>query len=337
MIAGASLLLTASISALLYNASIAVHQVVTTTDVRKLDIADLIRACDQIVEAEVVSVRDLDLSVDSSNKTPSKLLDVRVRNVLWGESGSGVMKLVAGPDTLIFHDFRGPRPGDVDIWFIERWHELGGYDARLRERLKEAAGTSDVMQVVANGRGRFPSREESGRRVVWVPTYAIALWEPVGGGHEDPDHHLEGWICADRGEFLARLLDSVMRLVPSIDVELQPATRPWISINPGGRCRNFAIENGGYSDIGTSGLAQILDVARNELFFDLPVDLGRAGGPEHRVFSIRIRTEHGSRLVRIHSRGVKGRDDPSAIDAIHRAHRVLHAMPYAKDWQLEDH
>jgi hypothetical protein len=321
----------------------AAHQTVTTTDVRKLDIADLIRGCDAIIEAEVVSVRYFDLSVDSSSKSPGKLVEVRVRDVLWGEPGPSVMQVVAGPDTLIFRDFRGPRPGDVDILFIERWHELGGYDANLRARLKDAVGTSDVMQVIANGRGRLPSREESGRHVLWIPTYSIALWEPLVAAREDPEHHMDGWICTDRGEFVAGLLDSVKRLVPSVELRevqlrgggvLSPT--PLVSIDPGGRCRNFAIEHGGYSDIGTKGLTQILDVARRERFFDLPLDLGHSTDPEISVFSIRIRTEHGSRLVRLHG-GVRKDGDQSTIDALDRVSRVLRAMPYSEYWRLGDH
>lgn len=341
MIAFAIPLVVTTAAALVPSTARGADQASATADVRKVDTSELIRECDEIIEAEVVSVRDLELPVASNSTTPSRLLEVRVRNVLWGEPGPSVMHVIAGPDTLIFRDYRGPRPGDVDIWLIERWHELGGYDVKLRERLKDAAGTSDVMQVVANGRGRFPSREELGRPVVWIPTYSIALWEPLVGGREDPQHRLEGWTCTDRSKFITGLLDSVKRLVPSIELRLQggdaPSTPPWVSISPGGRCRNFEIKNGGYSDIGAKGLAQILDVAQSEKFFDLPVDLGHAKGPEHTVLSIRIRSEHGSRLVRIHSSAVKGRDDPSALDAFDRVSRVLHAIPYAKDWGIGEH
>jgi hypothetical protein len=205
--------------------------------------------------------------------------------------------------------------------------------------LKDAAGTSDVMQVVANGRGRFPSREESGRPVVWVPTYAIALWEPVVGGREDPQRRLEGWTCTDRTEFVARMLHSVMRLVPSIDAQLQggngPSPLPWVSINPGGRCHSYSVEHDDASDIGAKGLAQILDVARSERFFDLPADLGHSIGPDSSMISIRIRTINGSRLVRIHGPVNEARDGASAVDALARAKRVLHAIPHAKDWRVE--
>ena len=313
------------------------HQAVATADVRKVDVAELIRACDEIIEAEVVSVHDVETSVAANGKTKIKLLELRVHTVLWGETGTNNQQVVAGPDTLNFGGEQGPRPGDIDVWFIERWHDFGDPDSALGARLREVAGTSDVMQVVASGRARFPSRVESGRRVVWIPTYSIALSGSLVGGREDPHHHLEGWSCTDRSECIEWLARSVHGLVPSIDATIMSngPVMPYVSIDPRGQCRFQTDEHEGQSDIGTKELARLIDLARSERFFDLPADLGHSIGPDSAMISIRIRTANGSRLVRIHGPVNEARDGASAVDALARAKRVLHAIPHAKDWRVE--
>jgi hypothetical protein len=317
--------------------SAAVERTISTLDDHKVDIAEIIRASDEIVEAEIIGVRDLALSAASSSSKPSRLLEVRVRAVLWGDALPAVRFVIAGADTLNFRGFAGPAPGDVDVLCIERWHEIAGHDDSARQRLKDAAATSDVMQIVAAGRGRFPSREEHGRRVVWAPTYSIALWSPLPAAIDDPEHHLDGWSCIDRSEFVGCLTDSVKRFVPSIDAHIEVHDRcdPSVSINPGGRCQNLAVGSGGTSDIGTDGLAHILDVAQVERFFDLPASIGRAAGRDSSGVSIRIRTEHGARLVRIHGPVMKSQDNASESEAFARAVRVLRAIPYAKDWHID--
>ncbi len=296
----------------------------------------LVQSCDRIVEASVSAIEEFEAPNWDRTRKTIRLIDLEVREVLWGEPALEKLTVVAGSSLDSVHGSFSK--GEVDLWFLER--------SRFTDEVVQAKRPIDRLdpvglQVIACvGLGRLSVVQAGAETRVLLRRDRLALPSGFIASPMEPPAGTEGiWVRAERVRFVDWVKRTLASCVPSVDVHWY-STSDWrqeVSLGPDGHCA--------FNDDGTvqeerlppRALASVLAAAEGERFFDLPGIVGKSLGEHSSALNIRIRTSRGSRLVQIMGPCDSARGGQTPDDTCERANRVLHSIPHAKTWVVTGH
>lgn len=318
---------------------------------RRPELAWLVENCDRIVLGEVVAIRELALEESLPSVPPSRdgrkrlrrlrVLDVRADDVVWGPPELKRIAVLDEPSASFLDAGAPVVVGERAYWIVERAVGFWTDDDAHRDALAHAAGTRDLETTLSNGAGRLRIEGTGSSETVCLPTTLFrepAL--PVVSRHESRKPN-RSWADVRREDFDAWVRSTVRSLVPSVRAEFRwtaPGAQPRVVINADGSSEVISDGSDGASDavLDRDVLARIVEVARQQRFLDLPPWVGHSRGPCSGGLRVRIRTEHGSRVVRVSGSADLRRDGPAELDALARARAVLDAIPVARAWRYGD-
>jgi hypothetical protein len=296
-------------------------------------------SCDRIVRASIAGIHEVPA------KQPTRVLELQVEEIFWGEPETKVLFVLFVLDDSRYaglRDHGAPAAGESSIWFLERDPWFDALDSATRECVTKLAGSSPLQVATLWGAGRVPIERKDGLSLVCLPK--DCWWLPdkleIVGAHTTTSPKRE-WSQVRESEFERWLRASIPPLVPGLEVRLlsNGPGDPLITIDKQGHARRSGSGRGDDKqlEIGPEGLQKILSLAEREHFFDLPAELGRSLGPDSAVYLLRIRTEKGSREIRLCGPVDPKQDSPAILEAHARAMRIWDAIPLARDWKITGH
>jgi hypothetical protein len=304
----------------------------------------LVHESDRIVIAELVAVHDVPRgpelhSTGTSEDEPTlRLLELRVDDVVWGDSAQRSLCVLAGPWHSRALDAHGiVIPGDRAYWFLQRSLAPTLEDDAARERLASISGTAGLHEVAVDGLGRLPIEGSAREPVVCWPgtVFQTPPALPIVDRHE-PRRGGWSWSQVRHATFDAWLRAEIDRSVPSLVAEYisNGVGTPRVTIDRDGR----VLATGEHRHDDASLLLEparwqaLLELAQRNGFYELPGALGSSPRPCSGTLALRIRGRNGARTVHVYGPAGRERDPLELVAAHGRALTILDAVPFARDW-----
>lgn len=304
----------------------------------RLELATLLDDCDQIAVGEVVQLLDVprDFTYPENGLTV-RVIELRVERVLWGDPATKTFAVLEpAPDRANLHVHGELQVGERAVWFVERWRFPWSKGLATRAGVAEIAGAAGMQVAASHGLGHLVLESDGEVTTVCVPAWRFR--SPLALTLADTHRTANGadWQRFPRDDFEAWIQRELALRVPGLRAELWatgPLGQPFVAIGPDGRISADDDYNPKFAPpagIGVAGLNAILELAREQRFFELPVALGHSPGPCSSSAVLRIRTELGAHWIRI--------DGPPSADeqgAYARLKKLWNAIPVARNWKID--
>jgi hypothetical protein len=278
-----------------------------------IDLSKLIKNCDRVVQATVSRVievprkqpRNAQFRPRASGTSGSpgtddptiRVLELHVDASLWSDPSINRLYVLdaksyerrpAGPDIQI---------GARGIWFLENWRTSWVEDKATRSDLEELAGPLGIQSIAFSGAGFFALTENIEHPEVLVPFTLDGTPPAEYAGHAVMSHER---VVLDT--FKRELRTAVSANTPSVEARLvsNGPSVPGVSVDRFGHCHFESVEQQpAKRDIGEAGIREIMRVAKEQHFFELPRTVGRSLGPDSTMGVLMIRSEQGAHEIRI--------------------------------------